>query len=118
MTSQVTERGVLPIGIVVEGVRHQAFSLRAVTVGDQVDAALEVGDQDSLRLATAIFARQLMELGTVSKEKITTDLLLKLNPVDWNAIDKASLDLQKKLMRDGPLSNGGQPVARSSPATE
>ncbi len=117
MNPQITEKGTFPIGLVLDGVHHREFELRPLTVADQVDATMEVGSEDPTRLGTAIYARQLVALGTVPREKITTALLLRLNPADWNAIDRAAADLQKKLLRDGPISAGGQPVAQSSPAT-
>lgn len=112
----ITMDGELPIGLVVDGKRHRNFKLKALTVGDQVKATLEVGADDSTRLMTAIFARQLLCLGPLPTEKITTELLLGLNPADWNAIEQAATELQKKLLRDGPISAGGQPVAQSSAA--
>ena len=79
---------------------------------------LEVGAEDQTRLFTAMFARQLVRLGALPKEAITTELLLGLNPADWNAINAAVEGLQKKLLRDGPLCGGGQPVAQCSPVPD
>lgn len=116
--NQITETGTLPIGVVVDGVLHREFELRQSNVGDQIDAAIEVGDNAHvLLLNTAAMARQLTRLGELPREKITTALLLQMNPADWNAVENAAAALQKKLMRDGPLSGGGAPVALSSPAT-
>ncbi|TAM37834.1 MAG: phage tail assembly protein [Burkholderiaceae bacterium] len=107
----------LPIGLVVDGVRHQDFELRAPTVGDNVDASHEVGNNSALELATAVYARQMIRLGTLPADKINAALLMQLNPMDWNAIEAADGELRKKLMRDGQYLVGGSPVAPSSPAT-
>jgi len=113
----LTETGRLSIGIVIDGVRHQDFELRPATVRDNVEASLEVGSASAIELLCATFARQLVRFGTLPASAITTDLLLDLNPNDWNAIEAANTELEKKLRRDGQPWNGGQPVAPSSPAT-
>lgn len=117
MNLNLTQTGTLPVGIIVDGVRHQAFELRAPTVGDNVSAAQEVGSENALELQTAVYARQLTSLGTLSLDKITAHLLLQLNPMDWNALEFADGELRKKLLRDGQHLNGGSPVALSSPET-
>ena len=115
--SALTQAGRLPVGIIVDGVRHQDFELRAPTVGDNVGAALEFGTDSSLELATAVYARQMTRLGTLPVDKINAQLLLQINPMDWNEIEAADGELRKKLMRDGQGLVGGLPVAPSSPAT-
>lgn len=108
--SGLTQTGMLPIGLVVDGVRHQEFEMRAPTVGDNVNAALEVGAESSLELATAVYARQVLRVGTLPAHKINTALLLQLNPMDWNAIEAADGALRKKLMLDGQALTGGSTV--------
>lgn len=117
MNTNMTQIGTFPIGIVIDGVRHQEFELRAPTVGDNVSAALEVGTESSLELATAVYAKQLTRLGSLPINKVNVELLLQLNPLDWNAIEAADGELRKKLMRDGQPLGGGSPVAPFSPAT-
>lgn len=107
MTSTLTHSGKLPIGIVVDGVRHQDFELRPPTVGDNVSAAHEVGTDSALELATAVYAKQMVRLGTLPADKIDSALLLQLNPMDWNAIEAVDGELRKKLMRDGQHLVGG-----------
>ena len=115
--SGLAQSGRLPVGLVVDGVRHQDFELRPPTVGDNVSAALAVGTDNALELATAVYARQMTRLGSLPAEKIDAQLLLQLNPMDWNAIEVADGELRKKLLRDGQHLSGGSPVAPSSPAT-
>ncbi len=71
-----TQTGTFPIGIVVDGVRQTAFELRSVTVGDNVDVIEELGDVSALRLSAALYARQLVALGSLPKERITSELVL------------------------------------------
>ena len=115
--SELTQSGSLPVGLVIDGARHQDFELRAPTVGDNIDAALEVQSNSALELSTAVYARQLMKLGTLKLEQIDVALLRQLNPMDWNAIEAADAELRKKLMRDGQGLLGGLPAAQRSPAT-
>lgn len=117
MNANMTQTGTFPVGILIDGVRHQDFELRAPTVGDNVNAALEVGTESSLELTTAVYAKQMTRLGTLPADKVNVELLLQLNPLDWNAIEAADGELRKKLMRDGQPLAGGSPVAPSSPAT-
>ncbi len=113
----LTQTGTLPIGLVIDGVRHQEFELRPPTVGDNVDASLESVDGTPLEMSTGVYARQLIRLGTLDAKKIDASLLMQLNPMDWNALEQADTELRKKLMRDGQEISGGQPLAQLSPAT-
>lgn len=107
----VTQEGVLPIGIVVDGERHTVFELRSVTVGDNVDVIEELGDVSALRLSAALYARQLMRLGSMPKERITAVLVLALHPEDFNALEEAHAQLKKKLHEHGQPWLGGTPSA-------
>lgn len=110
----LTEKGKLPIGVVFDGKRQQDFELRPATVADNIDATMEVGADSPLTLMTGVFARQLLKLGDVPRDMLTADLVKQMHPMDFNAIEKADEDLRKKLLRDGPILDGGQPVAQSS----
>ena len=111
MTALVT--GELPIGIVVDGVVHKSFALRPSTVQDNIDVTEEfdrTGEQTTpLRLATAMMARQLVELGSLKREQITTSLVRSMHTADWNHLDKLSEEQEKKLLRGGqtPSRAGG-----------
>ena len=115
--SALTQTGRLPIGLVVDGVRHQDFELRPPTVDDNIEAALETETDSALELSTAVYARQLVKLGALPADQVNTALLRQLNPMDWNALEVADGELRKKLMRDGQSLLGGQPAAQPLPAT-
>lgn len=89
--------GTLPIGFTVDGVVHKDFELRRPNLGDNIDAIDEVGgNENALALSAAIMARQLVKLGSLPKEKITTELLRSADLDDWNALDLAATELTKK----------------------
>lgn len=111
------ETGSLPIGIIVDGVRHTAFELRSVTVGDNVDVIEELGDVSALRLSAALYARQLVALGSLPKERITAELVLALHPEDFNALEEAHARLKKKLREHGQPWHGGMASAPSASGT-
>lgn len=111
------QTGTFPIGIVVDGVRHMDFELRSVTVGDNVDVIEELGDVSALRLSAALYARQLVALGSLPKERITSELVLALHPDDFNALEEAHAQLKKKLREHGQPWHGGTASAPSASAT-
>jgi hypothetical protein len=98
--------GTLPIGVEVDGVVHREFSFRGSTVGDNIEVTEELdaaGEAPTpLRLGTAMMARQLVTLGTLKREQITTALVRGLHTADWNHLDRLSEDQEKKLLCDGP----------------
>lgn len=98
--------GTLPIGVEVDGVVHREFSLRGATVADNIEVTEELdaaGEAPTpLRLGTAMMARQLVTLGTLKREQITTALVRGLHTADWNHLDRLSEDQEKKLLCDGP----------------
>lgn len=98
-----TITGTLPFGLEVDGVTHASFELRPATIGDNIDAVDEVGSDNALAQAVAIMARQLLTLGTLPKDKITTELLRGVRIEDWNALDAAATTLTKK---SGPPKSG------------
>lgn len=115
--SKLTQTGTLPIGLVVDGIRHTAFELRPATVGDNVDAIEELGDASHIRVSAAVYARQLVALGSLPKDRITTSLVLGLSPEDFNALEEAQALLKKKQVEFGQPWPGGTPCAPSASAT-
>lgn len=116
------ERGTLLIGLTVDGVRHTEFELRPATVGDNVEAIEELGNANGLRLSAAIYARQIVRLGSLPKSNITTDLVLALAAPDYDALEQAQERLKKRLLGSGLPWSGGTPVgpgasAEASPST-
>lgn len=105
--------GTLPIGVEVDGVLHRDFTLRAATVADNIEVTEEMdanGEAPTpLRLGTAMMARQLVTLGTLKREQITTGLVRGMHTADWNHLDQLSEAQEKKLLGDGqtPSPAGG-----------
>lgn len=129
---QLTHTGELLFGLEVDGVVHKAFELRLVTVQDNIDAVYEVSGSNTVELSLAILARQLLSLGTLRQRPwqpagakrepneptwISTDLLRKLNIVDFNLFDQANAELQKKALLGASNSSGGSASEQPLPAT-
>jgi predicted TIM-barrel enzyme len=109
----ITTKGVLPIGVEVDGVLHRDFEIRGATVGDNIDVTEEMAEADEaatpLRIGTAMMARQLVKLGTLLPEQITTELVRTMHTADWNKLDAESSALEKKLLgvEQTPEATGG-----------
>lgn len=93
-----TTKGMLKVGLEYAGKTHVEFTLRAAKVKDTIESTLEVGEGDNLKRMLATYARQLITLGDIPKEHITTALLAELYDVDLGVIQEAAQDLEKKLM--------------------
>ncbi len=93
-----TAEGKLKIGLEFEGKNHVDFSIRAPKVKDSLEAIDEVGESSGLKFMLATYARQILVLGDIPKEKITTELLLELYDIDLAIIQKVSEEYEKKLM--------------------
>lgn len=115
---KLTQDGVLPIGVEVDGVLHREFTLRPAVVADNIDAITEVGVSNAVALNAAIFARQLLKLGTLAARQITYELVAGMHVADFDELDRGALELQKKLLLGGANSSGGSPSEPPSPATE
>ena len=96
MSKGLTITGTLEQGALVDGVRHRDFELRLPTVGDNVDAIDEVGSHNGVAVGAAMLARQLVRLGTLDRTQISYDLLCTLHPGDYNELDAAGAELEKK----------------------
>lgn len=92
----LTEKGTLDEGALVGGVRHAAFELRSPTLQDNIDAVDEVGSHNPVAINAAVLARQLVRLGTLEPKQITFELLCSLHPADYNILDRAAAELEKK----------------------
>jgi phage FluMu protein gp41 len=109
--------GELLTGIELGGEVHKRFTLRLPTLGDNVAAVDEVGSDNGVALNAAILARQLTELGTLSPEQISYELLCELHPADYNILDAAASALEKKRQAAAQplaaeeLAQTGQPSA-------
>ncbi len=92
----VTVTGTLPVGVVVDGIVHQQFTLRAATVRDNIKAIDQVGGDNAVALGAAMYCEQLTALGSLTKKQITYELICDLAPEDYNALEAASVEVAKK----------------------
>lgn len=115
---KITQDGKLPIGVEVDGVLHRDFTLRPAVVADNIDAITEVGTANSVALNAAVFARQLVKLGTLTPKQIDYELVASMHVADFDELDRRALELQKKLLLGGANSNGGSSSEQPSPVTE
>lgn len=111
----LTQQGVLPVGIMVEGVLHRDYVLKPARVIDSIDAVEEVGSHNPVALMAAVIARQLTSLGTLKPEQIDYDLVCEMDPRDFNALEAAAGELSKKalpeLTEQSPGSASGLPLS-------
>lgn len=119
--SGITTSGTLPIGVTIDGVTHRTYVLRGALVSDNIAATDELVARgegpDQLRIATALMSRQVVSLGTLTREQINTELMRGLHIADWNHLDKESAALEKKLLgvEQTPTPAGG---STSSPGAD
>ena len=90
------QTGTLLTGVVVDGTVHRDFALRLPTVQDNIDAVDLVGTTNGVALSAAILACQLDKLGTLSPKQIDFDLVTRLHPSDFNLLEAAASELEKK----------------------
>jgi hypothetical protein len=90
------QSGTLTTGVVVEGVVHRDFELRLPTVQDNIDAVDLVGTTNGVALNAAILASQLVKLGSLAPAQIDYELFIQLHPSDFNVLEAAASELEKK----------------------
>lgn len=92
----------LTMGVYYSGLRHKTFILRVPVAGDLV-AAQELHPGAPFQLITLeVYRRQLLSLGEIPADALTTELLLgELTESDLAIIADADAELEKKL---APLS--------------
>lgn len=112
---QLRQTGTLDTGVVVDGLMHRNFELRLPTVRDNIDAVDEVGSHNGVALNAAILARQLVSLGTLKPEQIDFDLVATMHPLDFNLLEAASTELEKKRLAAALLLPPGTAFASPSP---
>lgn len=115
--SKLTQTGQLPLGVEVDGTVHRDFELRAPTVEDNIVGIDEVGMANPVALSAALFARQLVKLGTLTRAQIDTALIRTMHPKDFDALERAAMDLEKKLLGGAQTSSGGPTAASPLPDT-
>lgn len=99
-----TVTGVLKVGLDFEGQAHKEFELRPLLVRDSLETLEECKDKPGIYQQMAFYARRLVRLGTIPKEKLTTELLLDLPDDDVEVLDEANKDLQKKILGPAPAA--------------
>jgi hypothetical protein len=94
----LTITGELRIGVYYSGLRHKTFTLRVGMAGDLV-AAQQLHPEGPFQLVTLeVYRRQLLTLGDIPPEALTTELLRESLPeTDLAIIANADADLEKKL---------------------
>lgn len=108
----LTISGTLPIGVLYAGTRHQAYTLRLQMVGDLIDAQEAMPEASVRLIALDLFRRQLLVLGDIPPDALTTDLLRQgLSEVDLSELERADAALGKRL---APSSSGFSTGAASS----
>jgi phage FluMu protein gp41 len=113
----LTESGVLAVGVYFAGTRHKSFTLRVPMAGDLVGAQQE-HPQGPLQLITVdVFRRQLLALGDIPVESLTTELLLEeLTETDLARLGQADEVLEKKLAPPSAVPTTGD--ASSTPLSD
>lgn len=94
----ITSDGELKVGLEFAGKTHTNFTIRAAKVKDTLEAMVEVGTESSLKFLLANYSRQILTLGDIPKEHITSNLLSNLYDIDLAVIQEASQSLEKKLL--------------------
>jgi hypothetical protein len=92
MTIQID--GLLPVGLLVDGVVRRKFRLHLARVIDSLQAR-EQFPEDDLRFRLAHIARRL-SLDGVEQTRMTLELVMELYDVDLLAIQEADELLEKK----------------------
>ncbi len=94
----LTISGDLSIGVYFSGTRHTRFTLRVAVAGDLITAQ-EQHPNGPFQLTTIeVYRRQLLSLGDIPVEHLTTELLREgLTESDLAIIADADAELEKKL---------------------
>lgn len=96
MNLLTTAAGTLPVGIEHGGKKHLEFELRRAKVADTLDAFDEVGGDSALMLHCAQLRRQIVKLGDIAKNDITTAFVSQLDELDFDTLTQAQALLAKK----------------------
>lgn len=94
----LTISGTLPTGVFYAGTRHKNFTLRLPMAGDLVRAQQEHPDGPLRLQAMECYRQQLLVLGDIPEEALTTKLLTEqLSEVDLGELERADATLGKRL---------------------
>jgi hypothetical protein len=98
----VTEKGTLPGGVEKDGVLHREFEIRPTKVRDTV-AVFDDSERaaralkNSQYFAACLFAGRVVSLGTLLPAEITSELILDMDPEDYEEIQSASTRLEERM---------------------
>lgn len=88
----------LNVGVYYAGVFHKKFTLRVPVTGDLISAQEEHPNGPLQLVTVEVYRRQLLCLGDIPEEALTTDLLrASLTESDLGVIADADEELEKKL---------------------
>jgi hypothetical protein len=94
----MTEKGTLPIGVEHDGKVHRDFEVRPRLVKDSIEVfAAEKGTRNDAHLLVSLMALQIVSLGEIPVERITTDLLLGMYEDDYVALKEVADRLTQRL---------------------
>jgi hypothetical protein len=94
----IKHNGTLPVGIEVDGVVHRDFELRPQLVRDSIEVSKKLtAEYSDSYFGIALYAEQLVKLGTLPKEAITAELLLDAYDMDMQVIMKGADSLRERL---------------------
>lgn len=102
----VNIKGTLPVGIKFNGETHTDFILRTQTLRDTRSALSAVGKNDDVGFMAEVYRRRLVQIGTIPEEKITLDMILDIDQIDFEALEKAAADLKKNMLNGSGESSG------------
>jgi hypothetical protein len=86
-----TQKGTLPTGVEFENKLHKEFELRRELLGDAVVAMDNPRCEQNKYYATlCIYARRMVRLGDIPKDKITPELLMEMPQEDFAVITDAA----------------------------
>jgi len=87
-----TVKGMIPNGLVIDGVTHRDFELREASVGDMFDAEIDADVTRPLTFNGQMLLRQLVSIGTF-KGPFTMNMLRGLKPADYRALRAKQMEL-------------------------
>ena len=104
MSEIMTQTGMLPVGVELDGVVHRDFVLRPQRVRDSMEALADPRTADPSFLGLVLLAAQFMRLGTLDVTKIDADMLLDMYEVDMQELMGGAKQLRDrlKIFRDAP----------------
>lgn len=111
----ITQVGVLPVGIEVDGVVHSEFELRPQLVRDSVDALEDArtATNDSY-FGLVMLSKQFVRLGSLKPEQITVELLLDVYDMDMKVLMEGAAALRERLKT---FRGAGEESAKTAAST-